>query len=106
MREKIEEDNKLLTPLSISCACPGLYWSMVNKFKKDYNKKPNSMDEVLRCLFPKSDWKHLEHGGGLNQIVQKQGKTSNNRMGMHFMQNVKCHQNQRLARMSWITPCI
>ena len=55
-RENISEDNKLLAPLSISRACPRLFWTMVNTFIEDRNEKPNNMEDVLRHISPERDW--------------------------------------------------
>ena len=61
--EEIEEGYKLLTPFSISLACPGLYWSTVKEFEKVNGRKPKNINHVLINLFPNHKWEHLERGG-------------------------------------------
>jgi hypothetical protein len=46
------DDDKVFSPLSISRACPRLFWTIVNKFIKDHKEKPKNMEDVLRHIWP------------------------------------------------------
>ena len=82
------EDDKVLSPLSISRACPRLFWTMVNKFIKDCKEKPKSMDDVLRHILPGRDWGHLERLGRIRSDSAKARENKRQQNGDAF--NAEC----------------
>ncbi len=62
-KENISDDDKVLSPLSISRKCPRLFWTMVYKYNNAKGEKPKNMDEVLKHFWPERSWEHLKRLG-------------------------------------------